>query len=413
MVGSALLTEGEMLSEETIRNLSLLYRESRRALETLRIDLTVDGVRLRNLFGAGRRFDGFPDYYRNFGRDSAISALLMRFVPFARDFLTLACLTQGKVRNPFTGEEPGKVIHEYPGVTLGRKNTLFNAIDSTPLTVKLFGEYASLAADWPFVEAHKDSIYRALTYIIDHIGRSMYWENPANAGAKRFALKATYWRDGGVAGRRGKNLLYPASFTLVQAQTVAALRAAASIAKRSDIGYSPETLRRLACDLLEALLSNFWDAKREAFPIAIDGRSKIFAPYSDSLHIPFYLNDGDFPPEILNAIFSGAEPFETPFGYVTYREDKTRTREFIASKIWPWEAPIIATSALRYGRVDIARNAFRVVNGMAQCERPFCEWLNYNENEERCSKGGCDVQLWSIAGVWGLMRLYRKYTHLL
>lgn len=402
-----------MLDEKTKQNLTLLYKRSKRELEKLRIDLTIEGRRLRNLFGAGRRFDGFPDYYRNFFRDEALSLFLMRDADFAKDLLTLASLIQGKSRNPFTGEEPGKIFHEYPGVTIGRKNTLFNAIDTTPLYLILWKEYLDWTNDWVFCEENGLSIYQAITYVIDHMGRSIYWENPANSNAKRFALKATYWRDGGIAGRRDKRLVYPASFTLVQAQAVAAFRSASAIANRCEIGYSPETLEHFANDLLTALVNDFWDSKREAFPIAIDGRGKIFALYSDALHLPFYLKSGDLSQDILDTIFQTASSFETPFGYLTYQEDKKREREFIARKIWPWEAPIIAEAALRHGRNDIAEAAFRVVNGMVQCEHPFSEWFAFNPEDESCTKGGCDIQLWSIAAIAGLWRISRQYQTVL
>jgi len=374
-----------MLDEKTKQNLTLLYKKSKRELEKLRLDVTIEGRRLRNLFGAGRRFDGFPDYYRNFFRDSALSLFLMRDASFARDLLTLASLIQGKGRNPFTGEEPGKIFHEYPGITIGRKNTLFNAIDTTPLYLILWKEYLDWTNDWAFCGENLSSIHQAITCVIDHVGRSIYWENPANSAAKRFALKATYWRDGGIAGRQGKRLVYPASFTLVQAQAVAAFRSASAIANRCEIGYSPETLEHFADNLLGALVNDFWDSKRETFPTAIDGRGKIFAPYSDILHLPFYLKSGDLPQNIIDAMFQTASLFETPFGYLTYQEDKKRERD------------------------DIAEAAFRVVNGMVQCDYPFSEWLTYNPEEESCTKGGCDVQLWSIAGaisLWMLSAIY-------
>lgn len=402
-----------MLDETTRANLRSLYRKSKKEFETLRIDLTIDGERLRNLYGAGRRFDGFPDYYRNFLRDSVFSLLLTHDSEFARDLLTLAISTQGKTRNPFTGEVPGKFFHEYPGVTIGRKNTLFNAIDANPLYLILLERYLGWTGDWDFCLENREAHYLGVTYIINQISRSIYWEDPANADAKRFALPATCWRDGGIAGRRKKSLVYPAAFTLVQAQTIAALRSAASIATRCDIGYSSETLERFSSDLLAGLLNDFWDAKTSSFPIAIDGRGKIFAPYSDALHVPFYLERGDLPDSILDSIFSFAAFLETPYGYLTYREEKKRRREFIDHKIWPWEAPFIAEAALRCSRPEIAEKAFRVVNGMVQCERSFCEWLNYDGTENICRQGGCDTQLWSVASVVGLHRLFQQYRAIL
>jgi len=68
--------------------------------------------------GVGGYVAGLPRFPRIFARDSIKSALLLDNPKMLRAILELCRLFQGTKFDRATGEEPGKVFHELPGVAL-------------------------------------------------------------------------------------------------------------------------------------------------------------------------------------------------------------------------------------------------------------------------------------------------------
>ena len=90
-------------------------------MEKLKIER--DGIELFNA--------GFPNFPRNFTRDSIISGLIMRDAKMLRNQLLYSSKMQGKKNNSKTGEEKGKIFHESPGYIINQLSTEFNACDTT------------------------------------------------------------------------------------------------------------------------------------------------------------------------------------------------------------------------------------------------------------------------------------------
>ena len=144
-----------------------------------------------------------------------------------REWLRYCASRQGKRPNRITAEEPGKIPHEVPGVTIVKRNgrnTLYCACDTTALFLIGCGAYVRATGDNALVLELMPEILWALGYIRAHLDYGLFLKNPGFAHATDFALWATYWRDSGIPGRRDRKLTYPAAFLLVQAQVIAALR---------------------------------------------------------------------------------------------------------------------------------------------------------------------------------------------
>src|SRR5918999_5695693 len=82
-----------------------------------------------------------------FGRDSLWASEMAMPVDPSLALGTLQTLAdrQGKVVDPMSEEEPGKILHEVrldvsSGLALGGKSAYYGSIDATPLFVALFGE---------------------------------------------------------------------------------------------------------------------------------------------------------------------------------------------------------------------------------------------------------------------------------
>ena len=119
---------------------------------------------------------GIPNFLALFGRDSIITAMqtLQMNGMLARDTLASLAYYQGKKSDPFTEEEPGKILHE---LRLGETTRLgisphkpyYGTIDATPLWIILFDDYLKRSPDptlqrvlWPNFEA-------ALQWVDDHV----------------------------------------------------------------------------------------------------------------------------------------------------------------------------------------------------------------------------------------------------
>jgi len=103
--------------------------------------------------------------------------------------------------------------------------TTYNAIDTTPLYLIGAHRYYRLTQDRAWLQQHSDSLSRAFQYIIRHTSlEDNYFETPRFCGAPKFALAVTYWKDSPWVGRPDGIPVWPVTYTLVQAQALAAVR---------------------------------------------------------------------------------------------------------------------------------------------------------------------------------------------
>lgn len=174
----------------------------------------LDSLRVASGLPHGQFVAGTPRFVRVFFRDSIVSALIAQDRSMLEDILGLAVERQGTKADALTGEEPGKIPHELPGVQLNGHSTLFSACDTTALFMigtlhamrlrhglRVPSEDA-LEADalW---QRLKPAFQAALAYITRHLQQAgqaglleagAFAENPAFAGAAEFALPSTYWK---------------------------------------------------------------------------------------------------------------------------------------------------------------------------------------------------------------------------
>ncbi|KJE90062.1 hypothetical protein CAOG_01437 [Capsaspora owczarzaki ATCC 30864] len=87
---------------------------------------------------------GLPTFPRVFARDGLMSAFLLDDAELLRDMLLFAAMHQGQQANSVTGEEPGKIFHELPGVSINSHHTDFAACDTTPLFLIAVARFAHL-----------------------------------------------------------------------------------------------------------------------------------------------------------------------------------------------------------------------------------------------------------------------------
>ena len=145
---------------------------------------------------------GLPRFPRNFTRDGIIAALLLRDVVMMRDQLRFCALHQGRQNDAHSGEEPGKIFHEFPGYSLRGKSTQFNGCDTTGLWLYGLAQVVAWSGDSSLVTELHSEIEAALHYVQQHLDvHGLLNEDPAFSGAEHFALKVTYWKDSVLVDR--------------------------------------------------------------------------------------------------------------------------------------------------------------------------------------------------------------------
>lgn len=328
---------------------------------------------------------GLPHFPRNFTRDSIISTILMKDSEMLKNQLIFCARKQGKKKDAYTGEESGKIFHEYPGVKIRGLSTLYNACDTTALFLIGHYYYFNWTKDRSFIEEQKDNIDSAISYILNHLKDGLFFEDPKSSGAEKFGLKVTYWKDSVVYDRVNGEPIYPAVFTLAHIMNLCAIRFASRI-------LESEKLERVAEEMKKALLK-LWDDDLGLFFIALDEKGPIKGVSSDSLHSLFYLEKGDLSDTKLKKIIKSSEKLETPIGYRTLEEDlaKKLGRDYHSRTVWPFEQAVINVGAKKFDLDKVEEVSSRVIQHLDTDPEIFV--LKNGKFE----KGGCDPQLWTIA----------------
>ena len=343
---------------------------------------------------------GIPNFKANFTRDSVITALLSRNGGMLEDQLAFCAYKQGRKRDWMNGEEPGKIFHEYPGFRMGRYTTEYNACDTTALFLIGHQAYREWSNDDKFASKYRKSIEKAAAYIMSHLKGNMFIEDPAFCGARRFALKVTYWKDSGMRGRRGMQPRYPVVYTLAHIQNIAGLHSAALLLKRKNLDGT-------ALRMKKTMMSELYDKKSGLFVMARDRLGSIKGLSSDQLHALFYLEPGDVPAGVIERIVEACGELETPIGYKVLAgvSEDSKADAYHTKTVWPYEQAIIHAGAYRHrmwaeslGYASLAKKFSRVESVSRRVIKRMgrgAPEIFVMENGW-IKRGGCDPQLWSV-----------------
>jgi len=327
---------------------------------------------------------GLPDFPRNFTRDSIISAILLQDPNMLRDQLIFCAKNQGIKKDPYTGEEPGKIFHEYPGVEIRGLSTLYNACDTTALFLIGHEIYQKLTNDKLLFQMQETNILMALEYIKSHIKEGLFEESPSYCGGKEFSLKVTYWKDSELMNRENGQPIYPIVYTLAHVQNMRAIKSAIFLTKDLKLN-----------DLYNEMLNSFKNKlfNGDKFYLAIDKKGPISGVSSDILHTLFYLDKPSLNNIQVNIIKKHAKELETTAGFRTLSKSDTffSNDSYHSKTVWPFEQALIYIGAKKFDMKEIQNNSIKILN-----------FLEGNDSEtflieDRIKKSGCDPQLWTIA----------------
>lgn len=382
----------------SIGSFGTLLTKSGVRLEALHTQVKLNG-RTLSLYHAGKEQGKVR--FGLFGRDLLIAASMLQEPGLMKEVIRFVCATLGQGFNPTTGEEPGRGIHEFSDVKMRGRSTRYNAVEVSLLLLIVVMDYWEGTGDASLIEEERGALIAAVDYLCAHLEDGLFVEDPKRCGADRYALHATYWKDAGLPEREDPD--YPAAYTLVQAQAVAALRAAARLAEPLRMTDRSWELKELVARAAERLFTDLWDMASNYPLIAKDRSGRVAGISSDGLHMLAYLQKEDVPAEKLARIAEGACKLATPYGYRTYAPGQLEyaSNSYHLGSIWPFEQFFIAKGALVHEQEDILEGSLQVVRAL--------ETLGFPElvcwDGKTLTPRGCDLQLWSAAWPKAIYRL--------
>jgi glycogen debranching enzyme len=364
-----------------------------------------------------------------FGRDSLITALKLLaaydrepdpyFLALVKKILHSLVELQGSVTNIESGEEPGKIIHEYREDNhthlTGRASEpwyvypdgtmrIYDSVDSTPLFLIAVARYWSASRDEEFKEALAPAIEAALGWLRrslaeDARGFLSYRLHPE----RRFGGLATQsWMDSteSVFHEDGAPTPYPIAPVEAQAYAYLALRL--------------WSLDRDASLLKERFNTHFVTIGREfTIAFALDGAGRPMTSLRSSLGHLLWAADGTDSilesghiPNLVARLLS-PELFEPNAGIrtLTKRSSKYAPKSYHNGSIWPHDTAMAAEGLRRFGyskEADAVSEA--LYRSWSHFQTPI-ELFVYTDEEgltEYLSATGqraCMKQAWSAASM--------------
>jgi len=386
----------------------------------LRDDLVKDIEALKS--PRGYLYAGVPKFKGLFGRDSLIASwqLLPYDSSIARNTLIALSEVQGVKNEEMTGEEPGKIPHEYyseeiteewfreeKGETkwLKKGMPVYFSIDATPLYIYVFGRYFWQTRDREFLEKHWDSIRAACDWIIEYLKEGAVTHKVLEPHE---GLESQSWKDGiGEPIRQftGSRL----AIVEVQGYSYAALIQAARLAKTLKHHDYSLKLRRVARKLKREFNETFWNENEKYYFFGIDTKgNQIHSVTSNPGHLLF---TGIIDKEKMKYVVSRLFAFDmwTKYGIRTHStmEPDFNPYAYQLGSVWPHDNWIIGEGLKTQGFREEYRKvvqamllAFGEINcvpelyGVSTEEKIFIKEL-----EQR----PCYPQAWSSAALLNIV----------
>lgn len=374
-----------------------------------------------------------------FGRDSLIVSLLLlrankkkddvNFLPLVKKILLHLSELQGKNFNIESGEEPGKIIHEfrreghehltkakidpwylYPDGAMRN----YDSVDSTPLYLMALYEYLEISQDKEFFNTIENSMQTALEWL-KHSTQNKFISYSFSPDRKFGGLRAQSWMDSSesVFFEESHNTpLYPISPLEVQAYAWAALRMWGEYFKDTDIKAS-EDLLNLAKKLKKEFNSHYVLKRGKSFTLAfaIDGNGYRLSSVRSSMgHVLWAAYRGEsvledvYVPHIIERLLK-SDIFVSSAGVRTL---SSRSSGFIPNSyhngsIWPHDTAILAQGLLNLGYTEKAKDVrAALIKSYIYFGTPIELFAFKNKAREYESASGhraCRVQAWSAAGL--------------
>ena len=221
---------------------------------------------------------GIPWFATMFGRDSIIAAYqsLMLNPQLAVETLRVLAQHQGKEKNDWRDEEPGKILHEYREGEMTRAGEMpfgpyYGSADATPLWLILLSETFNWTADEQLVKDMLPHAYRALEWIdsfgdLDGDGFVEYQRRSPKG------LVNQGWKDSwdAIMHCDGKIAKAPIALCEVQGYVYEAKYRMASLLRSFGDTRTADKLKKEAAEMARRFEKAFWMPKLGFYAMALD-----------------------------------------------------------------------------------------------------------------------------------------------
>ncbi len=367
---------------------------------------------------------GAPWFMALFGRDSLLTAYMALPVDRTLALGTLRTLArhQGRITDPLTEEEPGRILHEVrlgveSGLSLGGGSTYYGTVDATPLFVVLLGELARWGADPQEVADLLPHADRALEWIQCHGDRDgdgfVEYQRATDRG-----LVNQGWKDSwdGITFADGHPAEAPIALCEVQGYVYDAYRTRAELARMLGNEDMAHDWDDRAGALKRAFNERFWLPERGWFALALDrDESPVDACASNMGHCLWSgIVDVDKAPLVAERLLSpamfsgwGVRTLSSAMGAydpVSYHN----------GSVWPHDNAFIVAGLVRYGFVPEAQRVAEALLEAAQhfggrLPELFCGFGRDEYPEPVPYPTSCSPQAWAAAAPIHLIRALLRF----
>ena len=225
---------------------------------------------------------GIPWYSTIFGRDSIITSLqsLPLHPGIAIETLRYLARRQGGREDPFTEEQPGKILHELRRGEMARAGEIphvpyYGSIDATPLWLILLHETWRWTGDAALVRELLPHAERALEWI-DRFGDMDGDGFVEYASTSEKGLRNQGWKDSGdgVPFPDGRLPEPPIALVEVQGYVHDAKVRMAELYRSVGRPERAAALRKEASTMRDRIRAAFWLEEEGTFALALDGRKQ-------------------------------------------------------------------------------------------------------------------------------------------
>lgn len=367
---------------------------------------------------------GAPWFMALFGRDSLLTAYMALPVDRTLALGTLRTLArhQGRLTDPLTEEEPGRILHEVrlgveSGLSLGGGSIYYGTVDATPLFVVVLGELARWGARPEEIAELLPHADRALEWVRCHGDQEgdgfVRYQRATDRG-----LVNQGWKDSwdGVTFADGRTAEAPIALCEVQGYVYDAYRTRAGLARLAGEEDGGQVWDDRADQLKLAFNDRFWLPDRGWFALALDRDGRpVDACASNMGHCLWSgIVDDDLAPSVARHLLSpemftgwGVRTLSSAMGAydpVSYHN----------GSVWPHDNALIVAGLVRYGFIDEAQ---RVAVGLLDAAQHFDgrlpELFSGFDRSEYAEPvpypTSCSPQAWAAAAPIHLIRTLLRF----
>jgi glycogen debranching enzyme len=362
---------------------------------------------------------GIPWFATMFGRDSIIAAYqsLLLNPQLARETLRVLARHQGKEKDDWRDEEPGKILHEYREGEMTRSREMpfgpyYGSVDSTPLWLILLSETFNWTADEQLVKDMLPHAHGALEWIdnygdldgdgfVEYLRRSP--RGLANQGWKD-SWDAIMHSDGEVAKA-------PIALCEIQGYVYEAKYRVASLMRSFGEIRTADKLKKDAADLARRFEKTFWMPQRGFYAMALDrDKRQLQVVSSNPGHLLFTRILSQERARTITQRFMQPDLF-SGWGLRTMSQDERvfNPLSYHRGSVWPHDNSIAAHGMALY---EFREEALRVFTGLVQAALNFRDYrlpelfcgIQRREHDEPVQYPvSCSPQAWASGAIFLLL----------